>query len=338
MIYINILVCGYGSIGKRHAKNIKSLGHDVIVVEPKEPNKTESSKLYRTYDTIDDAFNSEESIDIAVICSYTEQHITHAQACAMHDVKGIFVEKPLSHNKDGIITLKNICEEQNIKLMTGCNLLFSRGIQLIKTLLDNNSIGSPLSTQYYFGHGLKHWHPDTDYKTSYSAGEHGGILRDDSHAINLVQYLYGNIIQSTGILHRSGELDISNEDIASHIHVTDKNVVCTITSEYLNHQYIRNMFIAGQTGNLQWEISNISTDGNMECSVYIHTLTYEEWRVFDCSEHINDMYLNEIKYFINTVRNNRTPISDGIADVMVIDGLYINNLFNYTKMSENAKI
>lgn len=232
----------------------------------------------------------------------------------------VFVEKPISYNMDGVETLLNVCKEQNVVLGYSCNLRYLSCMKLIKTLLDNGSIGKPVSCESYFGYYLPLWHNDNTWKTSYSASETGGILKDDSHSINLIEYLFSNIIDSKGFLVHTNLLDIKKEDITKHIHLTDKNVVCCITSDYINHMYRRTLSIVGEKGNIELDIEKLDND-TFGASVYLHTPTNKEWRVFSCNQKINDMYIDMVSDYISCITNHKEFQCNGVSELKIIDKL-----------------
>ena len=68
---MNILVMNYGSIGKRHAQNVKALGHNVVLLRHSKNNpNTDGLKEYHLFE---EAIENEE-INAAIICSPTSKH------------------------------------------------------------------------------------------------------------------------------------------------------------------------------------------------------------------------------------------------------------------------
>lgn len=324
---IPVLVCGFGSVGIRHADNLKTLGHAVNVYDISEEARKKSVELgYNTYSTLQEALDILP--EVVLICTDTSSHVPIAQEVLVHynhNLKGIFCEKPLSFSMEGTETLKSMCDEKNIKIGCSCNLRYLSGIRLVKTLLDSGNFGKIVSCEYYFGHWLPHWHNNDTWKESYSASKNGGVTLDDSHSINLIEYLCGDIIESKGILYHTGLLDIKCEDIATHIHKTDKGVVCRITSDYINHIYTRNVSLVCEKGNIQWEIESIE-DGNIISSVCIHTPNIKEWRVFSCNQPLNSMYIDMIVDYMDCATKNKEFQCDGISELKIIDKLKKENL------------
>jgi len=323
-----VLICGFGSAGSRHASNLKSLSHEVNVTDISEEARKKSVESgYNTYASLQEALDILP--EIVLICSDTASHVPLCQEVLIHNnsnLKGVFIEKPLSFSMEGVDTVISMCKERKIVLGGSCNIRYLSGIQLIKTLLNSGNFGKIVSYEYYFGHWLPFWHNNNSWKESYSASEiGGGILLDDSHSINLVEYLCGNIIESKGILFHTDLLDIKKEDVAIHIHKTDKGVICKITSDYINHVYTRNISIVCEKANIQWEIESIE-DGNIISSVFLHTPNIKEWRIFSCDQSLNSMYIDMIADYINCVNNNKEFQCNGILELKIIDNIKKQNL------------
>lgn len=303
-ICILVAVIGYGSIGHRHADNIRNLGHTVIVYDVSEQALQKARENgYTTCSTINEVLKY--NIDFAVIATPTDMHIQNAMSFAVEGIH-VFVEKPLSYNMDGIQTLLNICSEQNIKLMCACNLRFLNGINLIKTLLSNNTIGKVYTSQYFYGWDLRKWHLNSDYTKSYSAGIFGGIALDDIHAADLMLYLFNKITDIKGFLTHTKTLKIAKEEIADYTLLCE-DVVCHIHSDYLSPEYTRSLEIYGTEGIIQYDIVN--------GQVNLKTQKIDEWRTFSVAESINMMYLHEMEYYISCISDNVTPVSNGVESL-----------------------
>lgn len=302
------LVVGAGNIGMRYIENLRTLGYSVVVVETDEKKSSQlKEEGYEVYGNISEV---RDTVDFVIVATPTDTHLSIAQVVSNWvGMKGIFIEKPLSYNMDGVDSLIYTCKANNIKLMCGCNLRFHNGVSLVKTLLNNKSIGDVVCADYTFGHDLTKWHPDTDYTQSYSAGEHGGILLDDIHAIDLFEYLFGEIKSVKGSLHNSKTLNIKKEDIADYILEFNNGIIGRIHSDYINIEYTRNMYITGTGGSIIWDFA--------AGEVLIRTPAIDQWRIFTAKEELNEMYIREMQYFIGCIEQNVNPMSDGVSALEV---------------------
>ena len=105
---MKFLVLGCGSIGKRHLRNLLSIGikpENIFAVDPREDRIEEIKNLgignfSKDYNNI----IQEDKIDAALICSPTNLHIKQGIDLAKKNIH-LFIEKPL----DGEILIFNQC-------------------------------------------------------------------------------------------------------------------------------------------------------------------------------------------------------------------------------------
>lgn len=302
---MKILILGIlGNIGKRHAENAISLGHEVIGVDFLH-GKESSLKIYDSISAVEDIF------DVAMVCSPTELHIEHAlQLIHYHDFKMLFVEKPISHNMENIDFLVKECEAYNIKLFVGCNYRFDNGIQLINLLLNNNTIGDIYSVEMRYGYDLKKWHPESDYTKSYSAGITGGALFEDIHSIDLMMHLFGEFESYDGNIYKSNHLPIQNEASFEGVFTTKKGIPIHVHSDLLNPYRTRTLEIFGINGEIKYDF--------FDAQVYLKTLEHEETRIFKVCDDLNYMYIKQFEYIIGCVQHDIQPKHSGIRALEIV--------------------
>jgi len=131
------IVIGTGSIGKRHIKNLLSLGEDVIAYDISETNLSNVKEQFgiSVYNDIDDCLKKADQGMNAFICTPAPSHIYYAQKCA--DLKmDLFVEKPLADSMEGLDKLVHTINANNLVSLVGCNMRFDRGLSILKQLLE----------------------------------------------------------------------------------------------------------------------------------------------------------------------------------------------------------
>ena len=95
---MNYLCVGAGSIGKRHFKNLLSLGinrNNITFVDPREDRLKEVKVLgiKETFSNLTEALNS-KTFDMSIICSPTSYHIEQGIEIANKGIH-ILMEKPI---------------------------------------------------------------------------------------------------------------------------------------------------------------------------------------------------------------------------------------------------
>src|ERR1700691_5399825 len=124
------LVVGCGSIGRRHAKNLKSLGlrHfafcDTNPEALKQCSEDVKGELFSDYKEALQSFKP----DFALICTPPVCHVDEALA-ALQAGSHVFIEKPLSHESAGVQVLIAEARRHDRNVQVGYNLRFHPGLQ-----------------------------------------------------------------------------------------------------------------------------------------------------------------------------------------------------------------
>jgi len=217
---VNALVIGYGSIGERHTHILKALGHQVSVVSGRDIDHD------LTYKSIPENL---QTFDYVVIASETWKHALDLQECVIKGFKSICLcEKPLYDE------LPDQLASFPFQIFLGYNLRFHPIIQRLKKLLKTEKV---LTAHMYVGQNLKLWRRGRDINDSYSGEKRrgGGVLRDLSHELDLLLFLFGPSKNLKAIGGRISTLTKDSDDVftivASH---TDCPVV-SLQMNYLDH-------------------------------------------------------------------------------------------------------
>ena len=88
---MKILVIGYGSIGKRHAMNVKAAGHEVILLRHSKDNP--NSDGLKEYYSFEEAAASEE-INGTIVCSPTSKHMNDVELLVQGELECDAVRVP----------------------------------------------------------------------------------------------------------------------------------------------------------------------------------------------------------------------------------------------------
>ena len=170
---MKILICGLGSIGKRHAINLLNLNKENLIFfrERNLDLKNKKLKKKKSFNSLTKALN--ENPDVAFICNTTSKHIETAIRCAKKGCH-LFIEKPLSNNLKNLKILESIIKRKKIKIMIGYNMRFHPLMIKIKKMLKNKELGSVYNFQTEWSEYLPDWHPWENYKLTYAAQKKNG--------------------------------------------------------------------------------------------------------------------------------------------------------------------
>jgi len=289
---VKFVIVGVGSIGKRHQQNLQQLGHKTVPCH----RGDNLSKLLE-----------QEKPDGVFVCNPTSLHLP----ISVEVVKSgfhVFIEKPISHNLKGVDKLLSLAKQKRKVLQVGYCLRFEPELRKIKQALEQNKIGVVKKANIVAQSYLPDWRQGTDYKQSYSAQKElgGGVLLDLSHEIDYAVWFFGKVKTVEAKLGYSKKLGIETEAKAELKLVFESGTKAKISLDYLNKKHIRNCKIVGKKDNLIWDFKDIVNQG---------------WNV-------NNMYIEEVKYFIRAIQERKKPPVTGE------EAKYILNIVEAAKKSD----
>src|ERR1039458_5195615 len=136
-----VLVVGCGSIGRRHARNLKALVVrqlgccDTNAEALKQCCEELNGETFADYGEALQKFRP----DIVLICTPPVYHVEEALA-ALQAPAHVFIEKPLSHESFGIQALIAEARRRDRNVQIGYNMRFHPGLQILKELIDSGKI------------------------------------------------------------------------------------------------------------------------------------------------------------------------------------------------------
>lgn len=254
------LVIGYGSIGKKHAKILKSLKEvDEVVV------LTSQQKIpYRKISS----FNEIKRLNpfYITIASPTNKHYEQLRFLEKNFFnKKILVEKPLFEKTFNLRIKKN-------KVYIGYNLRFNPLIIFLKKILKKIDV---IFVSVYCGYHLPYWRKNIPYTKSYSAStiKGGGVILDLSHEIDYITYIFGKIKILNFIKKKISNLDISSEDFFFLNGKSEKSKIVQIGLNYISKKKIRDIKIETNKFGLYGDIVNNKLE-----IVYKNKIKVKKWK------------------------------------------------------------
>ncbi|MEP7286098.1 MAG: Gfo/Idh/MocA family oxidoreductase [Chloroflexota bacterium] len=311
---MHIAVLGCGSIGRRHLRNLQALGYtDLVAFDPSAASR--EAALQETgvkgYEKLDDIWGFNP--DVVLVTSPSNLHTELALAAARHGAH-LFIEKPLSHSFENLSTLAAEVEQSNLITMVGCNMRFHPGPAQVKKLISENAVGKVIAARIQTGSYLPGWRPQTDYRLSYSASPtQGGAILDCIHEIDLALWYLGAAEVVSAVSLPAESLGIEVEGLVEILLRHHSGALSNVHLNYIQRDYKRACQIIGTEGTIYWDF----TDG--EVRVYTPA---GEWEITKQSADwtVNQMYIDEMTYFMNCVVNHTPTFSDvqqGIAALQV---------------------
>lgn len=266
---MRIAVIGMGSIGSRHRDNIIRLGHEAIPFDP--------AKGYAEM----------PAPPIAAIV-----HATPASERRINGLYKHFIEKPIAVNS------KDIPAGANAFIQVGYNLRFDESLLAFRRRLPTNIT----SAKVWFSQRLTEWRP-SDYRASVSAQKNlgGGILREASHELDLIRWLFGEWVSVYADVRKCSDLEIDVEDAVSAVITTASGVAVTLNLDMVASGYRRGIEVT-------------TTDGKTDkwCP---------SWKT---EKQKNAMYFREMEAFLESVDSGRlhpnaATLEDGIEALRLVE-------------------
>tara|TARA_B100001996_G_scaffold381414_1_gene370801 strand:- start:508 stop:1521 length:1014 start_codon:yes stop_codon:yes gene_type:complete len=294
-ILTDFVIIGTGNIALRHLKNLKILMPNskiVVIKRSKSKIHQEFKKLCQIITNDIDVIFPKSNNSSAFICSATTNHVSDALILGKKQFN-LFIEKPLSVNTKGIKNLINIKNDKKIKIMIGYNLRFLESVKKLKSILSKKSLGDLKHVYMYVGSNYKLWRKNISYKKSVSSQKKlgGGVINELSHEIDMMTHLFGLPNKLSSASYQSNEKEVDVEDTATSIFIYDKDRVSITIHQNMTAQKISRYSI------YEFEKCTIKLD-IIKNEIDIQSLQNHQNIKF--KSNINDSYVNELKFFLNT--------------------------------------
>ena len=287
MKLLNVCFVGYGSIAKRHIKNLYTLCHLKKIDLKIDVLRHKESKDYNEkYEYVNSVkyrkLLSNEKYDILFVTNPTSEHYKILKLYK-DNAKMFFIEKPLVNYVD-VNKIKKISIAPN-RIYVACPLRYKQVIQYIRNNIDLNNV---ICVRTICSSYLPNWRFGVDYKKTYSANKKlgGGVRLDLIHEWDYLKYLFGkpnNIIYQYG---KYSKLKIDTEDVASYI-ARYNNKIIELHIDYFGQVYQR-------------KVQLYFDDDVVEVDLYKNTIKFllsNNNIIFD--NDYDNCYVNEMNHFLD---------------------------------------
>jgi predicted dehydrogenase len=310
------LIAGFGSIGHRHFHNLLTLGERDIVLYHTHHSTLPDDELAGFPVETDLRVALAHKPDAVIISNPTALHLDVAIPAA-HVGCHLLIEKPISHSMARLDELKQVIDQNHNQVLVGFQFRFHPGLRQLKKLLDEGSIGEPLSARAHWGEYLPNWHPWEDYKQGYAARPDlgGGVVLTLSHPLDYLRWLLGEVESLCAFTSQKG-LNLPVEDTAEITLRFENGALGSVHLDYNQRPPAHTLEIIGTFGTLRWDnadgITRLTKVGLEENAIALQEIFPPE------GFERNSMFLDELRHFREVLYGHAEPIctlQDGIQSL-----------------------
>lgn len=246
---MRVLVIGYGSMGRRRIRLIRSIREkcDIVVVDNKSDRIDQAiSDGYQCYKNLDEVLC--DQYYCAFVCTSPGNHDEIIIKLLKRKIN-VFTELNLiSRNYDSIIKL---AEENNVSVFMSSTKLYNRNIMAIKEIVAD--IHKPLSYCYHVGQYLPDWHPWENYKDFFvSKKSTNGVREILAIQIPWLIDVFGKIESVSVIRQNCSDLEIEFSDV---VIVSIKHVggsIGVFIADIVSRQATTSLEVIGEDVHVKW--------------------------------------------------------------------------------------
>ena len=144
-------------------------------------------------------------LDCVSICTLADSHLDIVKEAARNNVRGVFLEKPISNSLKSAREIVEICQNDNIKLQIDFQRRFDPFYHSVKKLVNSNEFGKIQHCSIYYG---------------------AGIANTGSHFVDLIRFFFGEIDWVKGYYSQNISNNTSDPNIDGIIVI--KNGTCCL--------------------------------------------------------------------------------------------------------------
>ncbi|MGG5309190.1 Gfo/Idh/MocA family protein [Enterococcus mundtii] len=283
---MKVIFFGLGSIGKRHLKNLIKFGHEHSVKFDITAYSSSGKKEFSDIAYIEHEEELKDNYDLAFITNPTFKHLPTLNMI-YKKANYIFLEKPVF--SESVDLAEYDYNEQNIYV--AAPLRYKKIMDLTrKKIMDSNiySVRSTCSTY------LPDWRKNTDYRVNYSAYKSmgGGVELDCIHELDYIIHLFGFPKEVKKQFGKFSHLEIGSNDLATYL-LSYEDKIVEVHLDYFGKDPMRKLEL-------------FTTEGLVEINLLTNEVSINNSVVCKLVENSNDMYEEELKYFLKNVITNKS--------------------------------
>ena len=251
------VIIGLGSIGRRHAANLRWLRPDAEFTIVRHRGRADDFCENIGATVVDEVARAlDGQVDLAVLATPSANHVDALPALIDRGCP-ILVEKPMvTTQNDADDLASRIARSTPTMRAAGFNLRYLPSILRMKHHIDSGDLGRPVRASFVAGQWLPDWRPGDDYRSSYSADQRrgGGVEMDLSHEVDLARWFFGDLQVEFAKGGRLSGLGLESNDVATAVltPVDQAGPIVTVTLDYVSRRRVRAYEVVGELATLRW--------------------------------------------------------------------------------------
>ena len=322
---MNFLIVGLGSMGKRRIRCLKALGYnDIFGFDCREDRRVESEKKYaiKTYSDFSLALNKVKPSAL-IISVPPDIHLKYIKIAIKSKIH-FFVEASVVDIDMNII--KQNLKQIDIVAAPSATLLFHPAIQEIWKTIKAGKLGKISNILLHSGQYLPDWHIYEKVSDFYVSNPiTGGAREIVPYELTWVTKLFGFPQRVCGNFKKTISIKGAESIDDTYNFLLDyRNFLATITVDVVSRHATRRLLINGEKKQLVW-------DWDVDC-IKIYNPESLKWndipyKMNSAKKGYNpnigeNMYIDEIKYFIESINSKHSFINTIENDHKVLKLLY----------------
>ena len=312
---MKFLIAGLGSIGRRHLRNLVSLGErDIVLYRTHHATLPDGElKDYPVETDLATALKRHKP-DAVIVANPTALHMDVAIPAAEAGC-AVLLEKPIAQDLDRIDDFRKAGKRNEGRTLVGFQFRFHPTLQKAAELIQAGAAGRILAVHAHWGEYLPDWHPWEDYRRGYAARADlgGGVIATLAHPFDYLRWLVGEIDSVWSFNAHLSPLEMDVEDTAEvGLHFAG-GAIGGVHLNYVQRPPSHRLEIVGTTGTLRWD----NADGILD---FIRSPTeFGAWNAGPSKpvteRHAppagferNVMFVDLMKHFVTVTRGETRPV------------------------------
>jgi len=313
---IRVGVVGYGYWGPNIVRNLRSLdGCQVVAVCDQSPTALKRIKQAHpdvAVTTLSSELLTSPDIDAVAVVTPVGTHFALAKA-ALENGKHVFVEKPFTATTQQAEELIELADKKNLKIMVDHTFLFTGAVRKIRELIDEGVLGD----LYYYD----------STRVNLGLFQHDVSVVWDlaPHDLSIMSFLIPQepeAVVATGQAHLNGLVDVAFLTV-----YFPGNTIAHINVNWLSPVKVRTTLLGGEKKMLVW--NDLEADEKLKIydkgvqmtnrqGVYDLLVSYRSGDMWAPRVEQAEALKVELSYFVECIRNDLTPLNDGMAGLRVV--------------------